>query len=359
MAGARALLHNALRTWTALRRRSVQRQRVCTRMVRCGLRVASTTLTTPGITSAPPTFVRSAARACGAAARQVGECRAARRVQPQRSGVRGAPVEGCAVVYVHLRRLGVRRARWVRVRQQALQRHTRSVSHATSPHTCSAATQPPHLNARQQRAHVVDGAPLVLDDIHAQRPVRVDCGAERRTRQRAHQRVHSAADARRQAPAAPRVAPATPHAPFGWKTSLVNRTRGGFSGYCSEKVMRSENTPPWRGTGARLTVSKRARASRARRRWSSTRRRPCGRAQARREAAAASAQHRGSAHAPPRASRPARRSWRPIRTGCRRCVGMRCSPAHAAHEPALSTHRSVQLSWARKTEGASPRAAPA
>jgi hypothetical protein len=31
---------------------------------------------------------------------------------------------------------------------------------------------------------------------------------------------------------------------FGWNTSLVKRTRGGFSGYCSPKVMRRENTPP-------------------------------------------------------------------------------------------------------------------
>mmetsp|Transcript_15335 Transcript_15335/g.64672 ORF Transcript_15335/g.64672 Transcript_15335/m.64672 type:complete len:271 (-) Transcript_15335:21-833(-) len=31
---------------------------------------------------------------------------------------------------------------------------------------------------------------------------------------------------------------------FGWNTSLVKRTRGGFSGYCSPNVMRRENTPP-------------------------------------------------------------------------------------------------------------------
>mmetsp|Transcript_8507 Transcript_8507/g.38698 ORF Transcript_8507/g.38698 Transcript_8507/m.38698 type:complete len:215 (+) Transcript_8507:1130-1774(+) len=31
---------------------------------------------------------------------------------------------------------------------------------------------------------------------------------------------------------------------FGWNTSEVNRTLGGFSGYCSPNVIRSENTPP-------------------------------------------------------------------------------------------------------------------
>ena len=31
---------------------------------------------------------------------------------------------------------------------------------------------------------------------------------------------------------------------FGWNISLVKRTRGGLSGYCSLKVMRSWNTPP-------------------------------------------------------------------------------------------------------------------
>lgn len=33
---------------------------------------------------------------------------------------------------------------------------------------------------------------------------------------------------------------------LGWNTSDVNLTRGGFSGYCSPNVIRSENTPPAR-----------------------------------------------------------------------------------------------------------------
>lgn len=36
---------------------------------------------------------------------------------------------------------------------------------------------------------------------------------------------------------------------LGWKTSLVNRTRGGLSGYCSLNVMRSWKMPPCGGAG--------------------------------------------------------------------------------------------------------------
>lgn len=34
---------------------------------------------------------------------------------------------------------------------------------------------------------------------------------------------------------------------LGWNTSLVNRTRGGLSGYCSLKVTRSSKIPPCAG----------------------------------------------------------------------------------------------------------------
>lgn len=47
---------------------------------------------------------------------------------------------------------------------------------------------------------------------------------------------------------------------FGWNTSDVKRTRGGFSGYCSPKVMRREKTPPERGGRGKKT-GKRSRGS--------------------------------------------------------------------------------------------------
>jgi hypothetical protein len=63
----------------------------------------------------------------------------------------------------------------------------------------------------------MDWAPLVLDDVHAQRAVREHCTPEAHEKpgQRVHRRFGAAG---------------APHAPFGWNTSLVKRTRGGLSG---------------------------------------------------------------------------------------------------------------------------------
>ena len=108
---------------------------------------------------------------------------------------------------------------------------------------------------------------------------------------------------------------------FGWNTSEVNRTLGGFSGYCSPNVIRSENTPPVCG-------------------WS-----VCGVVRHRQFAAVMSSVVTSghdedpdvdnlfwltghSTHLP-RLSRPGRRSWRSRRIGYRRCEGSHCIPVVA------------------------------
>ena len=109
----------------------------------------------------------------------------------RRGARRYAPVEGCAVVQVHLCSLRVCWARRVRVRQQTLRgvasRRVRGearvgAASATRVQTagCRLQQRGACLDAGQQRGHVVDGAPLVLDDVHAQRAVRVHCTPGRR-----------------------------------------------------------------------------------------------------------------------------------------------------------------------------------